>query len=181
MRLIDCGAFVGDTLASISELGLPVASVHAFEPDLTNVASLAGFARDFSLVNGAEVSVWPCAVADHIEHRSFQAAAGEASSFSAAGDDVVTAVALDDVLPNAVPTDLKLDIEGAELDALRGARELITRSHPRLAVCVYHRPEHLWEIPLFVRDMGPWYDFYLRSHGHYGFDTVMYAVPRAAA
>jgi hypothetical protein len=85
------------------------------------------------------------------------------------------------VLPNTLATDLKLDIEGAELDALRGARELISRSRPRLAVCVYHKPEHLWEIPLFLREMCPWCDFYLRSHGHYGFDTVMYAVPRAAA
>ena len=180
MRLIDCGAFTGDTLASISELGFPVDTVHAFEPDLANVASLAGFARQFSRQNGAEVSVWPCAVAGHIEHRSFQAAEGEASSLSATGSDTVTAVALDDVLPNTRPTDLKLDIEGAELEALQGARELISRSHPRLAVCVYHRPEHLWEIPLLLRDMCPWCDFYLRSHGHYGFDTVMYAVPRVA-
>ena len=78
------------------------------------------------------------------EHCSFQAAEGEASSLSASGGETVTAVALDDVLPNTLATDLKLDIEGAELDALRGARELISRSHPRLAVCVYHRPEHLW-------------------------------------
>jgi len=181
MRLIDCGAFIGDTLASIAELGYPVDTVHAFEPDLANVASLASFARRFSRESGAEVSVWPCAVADHFEHRNFQGAEGEASSLSASGGEIVTAVALDDVLPNTLATDLKLDIEGAELDALRGARELISRSHPRLAVCVYHRPEHLWEIPLFVRDMGPWYDFYLRSHGHYGFDTVMYAVPHDSA
>ena len=93
----------------------------------------------------------------------------------------MTAVALDDVLPSAAVTDLKMDIEGAELDALHGAERTIRRTRPRLAICVYHRAEHLWEIPLFVRDLGLGYDFYLRSHGRYGFDVVMYAVPQAAS
>ena len=73
---------------------------------------------------------------------------------------------------------LALENDPAELDALRGAERLIRRSHPRLAICVYHRAEHLWEIPLFVRDLGLQYDYFLRSHGHFGFDVVMYAVPR---
>jgi hypothetical protein len=89
----------------------------------------------------------------------------------------VTVVALDDVLPGIVATDLKMDIEGAELDALRGATELIRRRRPRLAICVYHQPEHLWRIPMFVRDLGLSYDFHLRSHGFFGFDVVMYAIP----
>ena len=85
------------------------------------------------------------------------------------------------MLPSAAVTDLKMDIEGAELDALHGAERTIRRTRPRLAICVYHRAEHLWEIPLFVRDLGLGYDFYLRSLGRYGFDVVMYAVPQAAS
>ena len=84
-------------------------------------------------------------------------------------------VALDDVLPNFFPTLIKLDIEGFEPAALRGAKKLISSTRPDLAICVYHQPEHLWEIPLFLKTMVPQYRFWMRCHGYNGFDSVLYA------
>ena len=178
LRFIDCGAFTGDTLVSIASAGMRVERVFAFEPDLTNFAELARYSSEFACDTGAEVSLWPCAVGERAASLRFRADAGEASHLSADGDRAVSVVAIDEVLPSARVTDLKMDIEGAEPEALRGAERLIRRSRPRLAICVYHRAEHLWEIPLFVRELGIPYDYYLRSHGHFGFDVVMYAVPR---
>lgn len=71
-----------------------------------------------------------------------------------------------------------MDIEGAECDALSGARRIITADLPGLALSIYHRPEHLWQIPLLVEDIAPGkYDFYIRSHAMSTFDTVLYCVP----
>jgi FkbM family methyltransferase len=178
---VDCGAFDGDTLATIASLGLRVAAAYAFEPDVTNFARLVTRSREFARTTSAVISLWPCAVAASTGIVRFRGDAGEASSIAQDGDAVVSAVAIDDVLPATAVTDVKMDIEGAEQEALRGAEQLIRRCRPRLAICVYHRPQDLWEIPLFVHGLDLQYDFHLRSHGHYGFDVVMYAVPRDAS
>jgi FkbM family methyltransferase len=177
VSFVDCGAFDGDTLATLADLGRSVEQVYAFEPDLRHFARLSVRAAEFARATGAHVSLWPCAVAATSQTTWFRSDSGEAGRLSADGDVPVTTLALDEALPSAVPTDVKMDVEGAELDALRGAERLIRRAVPRLAICVYHRPEHLWEIPLFVRGMGLPYELFLRSHGYLGFDTVMYAVP----
>jgi hypothetical protein len=70
-----------------------------------------------------------------------------------------------------------MDIEGAELEALKGARETIEKYHPGLAISVYHKPEDIWVIPQWINEIGG-YDFYLRPHAHSTFDTVCYAIPR---
>jgi hypothetical protein len=75
------------------------------------------------------------------------------------------------------PTFIKMDIEGAEVDALIGARRLIENALPVLAICVYHQPDHLWRIPLLIRSFSDQYRFFLRPHNEEGWDLVCYAVP----
>ena len=71
-----------------------------------------------------------------------------------------------------------MDIEGAEFGALWGARKTIARHRPALAICLYHRPEHLWQIPLLVNE---WYGgrarLFLRAHCYNGFELVLYVFP----
>jgi choline-glycine betaine transporter len=89
----------------------------------------------------------------------------------------VPVVALDDVL-HAQPVSLiKLDIEGAEADALQGARRLIEKYRPGLAICLYHFPHHLWSIPLWVAELNLAYRFYYRAYEQSTFETVLYALP----
>ena len=76
------------------------------------------------------------------------------------------------------PTFIKLDIEGFEIDALRGGRETIRRHGPVIAVCVYHFQDHLWKIPLLLREWRNDYALFLRPHNEEGWDLVCYAVPR---
>jgi FkbM family methyltransferase len=73
-------------------------------------------------------------------------------------------------------TFIKMDIEGAELEALRGARAIIRRNKPKLAICVYHKPNDIIDIPLYVKKLVPEYQFYLRHYSDYESETVMYAV-----
>lgn len=73
---------------------------------------------------------------------------------------------------------VKLDIEGAELDALDGGREIISRDKPKLIVCLYHKPRDLYEIPLRVRELSEDYSMTC-AHSSAGFtDTILYAKAR---
>ena len=70
---------------------------------------------------------------------------------------------------------IKLDVEGGELDALRGAAATIRRFRPRLIICLYHRPEDLVTLPLFVKSLVPDYRLEV-AHASCGFtDTILYA------
>lgn len=69
---------------------------------------------------------------------------------------------------------IKMDIEGSELQALKGAIDTITKYKPYLAVCLYHRKNDLVEIPLFIDSLGVKYDYYLRG----GYHTILWAIPQ---
>jgi len=50
-----------------------------------------------------------------------------------------------------------------------------------LAVCTYHTQDHLWRIPLTVKQLAPEARFALRPHCVDGFDVVCYAIPPGRA
>ena len=71
---------------------------------------------------------------------------------------------------------MKMDIEGSELQALRGAAHQIEENRPKLAVCVYHKPEYFLEIWKYLRKLLPESRFFLRHHSpDNGTETVLYA------
>jgi len=94
------------------------------------------------------------------------------------GDAVVQIIALDEALPDFRPSYVKLDIEGSEADAIRGMADTLSTHRPSLAVCVYHKPRDLWEIPGLIDTIMPDTAFYLRAHAWNGFELVLYAIPR---
>jgi len=60
-----------------------------------------------------------------------------------------------------------------------GARQTVVEHRPSLAICLYHCPEHLWQIPSLLRDWDLGYRFYLRAHCFNGLELVLYAFPGA--
>jgi hypothetical protein len=84
---------------------------------------------------------------------------------------------LDELLYDYTPTYIKMDIEGGELEALKGARNIIKSAMPILAICVYHKQSDFWEIPLLIRSITEGYRFFLRAYSWSGFEVVCYAVP----
>lgn len=89
----------------------------------------------------------------------------------------IDAVALDDFLKGKAVTFLKMDIEGAELEALCGAKKLIESQKPRLAVSIYHKREDIWTLPKYILEICPDYKFFLRHYSFGDYDTVLYAIP----
>lgn len=172
---IDCGAYDGDTLTSLLEQPQPsFRTVIAFEPDPSSFARLS-----------QKVAALPCK--DSIILR--QAATGASSGrvrFSAdgsptstigSGDIEVDCVTLDEALNGWKPTYLKMDIEGAELAALRGARKIIEQHAPVLTICSYHQQDHLWNVARLIHSLRPDYHFFLRPHMVEVWDLVCYAIP----
>lgn len=84
---------------------------------------------------------------------------------------------VDNVLSGNKATFIKMDIEGSELEALKGCRRTIEMYHPKLAVCVYHREEDIFEIPKFILECYQGYRFFLRHYAHSASETVLYAIP----
>lgn len=172
IRYIDGGAYNGDTFLDLANQ-VEVGSSYLFEPDPDNFHSLVETISEHS----DKVMCLPLALSDHHEVLSFNAGNGEGGAISADGNVHIATVALDELLPNHNIDFIKLDVEGAEIQALKGGIELIKRSQPILAISLYHKPQDIWEIPLFVRKLLPNHKLYIRQHYYNSFDSVLYAVP----
>jgi FkbM family methyltransferase len=70
---------------------------------------------------------------------------------------------------------IKLDIEGYELLALKGAEKSIRRFKPKLAISLYHKPVDMFEIPLYIASINPNYKLYLEHYTIFARETVLYA------
>jgi len=179
LRLVDCGAFDGDTLSAFIKAGIKIEAVAVFEPDQINFSKLSQFVAAHPK-EIPDAILYPCGVSLSTTQLAFIVGQGEASAISRHGGDFVQCVSLDDVIPTYAPNLIKMDIEGAEYDALLGARNIINKYLPGLAISIYHHPAHLWQVPLLIDDIAPGkYDFYLRSHAMSTFDTVLYAIPNS--
>jgi FkbM family methyltransferase len=174
---VDCGAFDGDTVrAFVRRQEGAFASVDSFEPDPANFARLEKTVAGFPPSIREKIRTHRRAVGARTETVRFNAQANEASSVGS-GELEVHCVDLDHYLAGKVPTYLKMDIEGYEPEALAGARTLISRNLPVLAICVYHKQDHVWSLPLFMRSLSDEYRLYLRPHLLEVWDLVCYAVP----
>ncbi len=162
-RFVDCGAYTGDTLADAIRLK-GTRAVVMFEPVTFGMISKP--------TNISEMYLFPCAVSDKTEMISMTIDGG---SSHIGGDTKVQAVALDDVIPTFAPTFIKMDIEGAEMKALKGAHRLISMYRPDLAISVYHCVNHLWDVPLLINSWGLGYKFWLKCHNSFTMETVLYA------
>jgi len=174
---VDCGAFDGDTLAVFAEqTGGHFRRYIALEPEPANLAKLESTVAG-NVVLRDRVTVHPYAVGGRREELRFSSA-GDGSGVSADGELIVQAVALDELLADDTPTFIKMDIEGFELEALAGASGCIRRCRPKLAICVYHRPDHLWRIPLAIHELLPDSRMTMRSYQQDGRETVCYCLPK---
>jgi FkbM family methyltransferase len=174
---VDCGAYDGDTLGDLAEwTGGRFRGAVAIEADPANFAALKRAIATDPRLEGRVRPLW-AAVGRRRSTVRFRAAGLGSSAISGSGDIQVDCLPLDDVLAAERPTYIKMDIEGAELDALAGASGSIGRHSPLLAVCAYHTQDHLWRVPLLIRDLAPGSRLLLRPHRGDGFDLVCYAIP----
>ncbi len=175
---VDCGAFDGDTIqAFLARSGEDFRSILAIEADALTFPRLTSYIEDLDPRIRMKTSALYCAVGAQRGLVSFQDTGSVDSQVAEAGTSIVECVPLDDLLEDRPGSYIKMDIEGAEYDALIGGKNIIARDRPVLAVCVYHSPNDIWRLPLLIREIAPDYQFYLRLHEGDGWQTVAYAVP----
>ncbi|MFM7272606.1 MAG: FkbM family methyltransferase [Gammaproteobacteria bacterium] len=169
---VDAGGFDGDTTEEFCTRYPDYRCVHLFEPSARNMA-----AARRRLEGRANICFHELGVSDAASELVFDADAGSASAVGE-GSERIRVVALDEYLPEA-PTFIKMDLEGWELHALRGAARTIAGHRPKLAIAVYHRASDFREIPALLRSFCPDYRVFLRHYTQGWSETVMFFVPPA--
>lgn len=167
---VDCGAFDGDSAISFSKfVKNQYKKIICFEPDSINFKKLQQISQ-----NMKNIEIFPYAVGNENGKISFSDGNGTASAVSENGNTKVSIIRMDDFIKEPV-TIIKMDIEGAEIDALRGGEKLIKKYRPKLIISVYHKVEDLLDIPMFIWSLVPEYKFKLRQKLPGIYDTVLYA------
>ena len=170
---VDIGAFNGDTIKEfIVHCQSRFDNIFAFELDSINFKALQENIKLMLNHNKIKIfnfGVWDCEcdIAYNI---------GKTESSIGSGNGKGRLIPLDSVLKNEKVTFIKMDIEGAEPQALRGAQDIIRTQKPKLAICIYHDFKHLWEIPLYIKELVPGYKIYLRHYTDLAYETVCYAI-----
>lgn len=176
---VDCGAFDGDSIQSfLAHRNHTFSHIVGLEPDPENRRRLCDFISHLPKDTGKRVSVLPHAAGNESKKVTFRATKTAGSKVAAEGwTTEVECQRLDDIPWRHTPTFIKMDIEGAEPEALAGAAGLLQHYHPFLAICVYHRSEHLWRIPNLIHSISSDYKIFLRRYAEECWEMVCYAVP----
>jgi FkbM family methyltransferase len=174
---VDGGSYDGDTIRSfIARVHGQFSGIYAFEPDPVTFEKLTANFRD-----EPRVHPYHAGLHSHGGSLRFRDDASRGAIFAADGEIEMPVTTIDDVLGDRKLTYIKMNIEGAEIDALKGGRKAIGTWRPRLAISVYHRASDLWRIPQLVLELNPDYRLYLRQHDGGIIETVLYALPAESA
>lgn len=178
--VIDCGAYIGDSIEQICG-SIPQNDIYyyAFEPFEENALAIKKNERYRQIVK--ELTVYQYGVGGKDAECTFQLPDSgdlEGGRFIEDGhgqnEQCLQIRRLDSLgLDIKGQLYIKMDIEGSELEALKGAEQLIKKQKPYLAVCLYHRKNDLLDIPAYLAELMPDYKFYLRG----GYHTILWAVP----
>lgn len=171
---IDAGAYTGDTVAVfLEQIKNKFYKIYSFEADINNANILKDTYKNNDKIVAVAKGLWSQNTTLY-----FDAENTTSSKVSSQGENKIEVVTIDDFVKD-VSSDvfLKADIEGSELEMLKGAKEFIKKHKPKMAICVYHKLDDLITIPQYIKSLNNDYNFYLRQHSDASCDeTVLYAV-----
>ena len=172
--IIDAGCYDGTTAKQFLQWGGDkVKKIYSFEFDPINAAKCEENLKDLrDKVILIKKGTWD---KDEILHVSTSGGGGSSVLGATKGNAEIYLTSIDSVVKDERVTFIKMDIEGAELKSLMGAKNTIIKNKPRLAICVYHKPEDICEIPEYILSLVPEYKFYLRHYTTSMGDTILYA------
>ena len=174
---VDVGAYTGDTVLDyIASYGMSYNKIYCYEITESMVLYMK---NNFS--NLPNVEIRNLAVAERVGKLYLDANSTSASAnrVKEAGVDAVNAVSLDEDIKEKISM-IKMDIEGGEISAIKGAKEHIKNDLPKLFISVYHSNDDIITIPKLIRSYTDKYDFYLRYYGGnlYATEIVLICLPK---
>ena len=169
---VDCGAHKGFVAEKfLKTVNNKYKAIYAIEPDYANFEILGTQLRDIP-----NTTTIKCALSDKNGEERFSQGFDFASKLNRLGKDNVKIANLDSL--NIPATFIKMHLEGGELDALKGAVNTIQKYRPIIAITIYHNPDGVWKIPLFLINTAKNYKYYMRLHSWGGTGAVVYAIPK---
>ena len=172
---VDAGAYDGVTSLECGNWCKGnLKKIYAFEPDHNNYLQCDRILRQ----SGYDYELYECATWRSETTLRFWSLenAGYASAVHENGQNYIKADSIDNKLAGRKATYIKYDVEGSEMEALKGSIKTIQKYRPKLAISVYHKPEDIIEIPLFLEELGLDYHYYLRQYQVRMEETTLYAV-----
>ncbi len=173
--VIDAGAFTGNTVKYFEQCVGSQGKIYAFEPMEKIFATLHTNMGHLPHVHLVQAAVSKKDGHVHIAEQNFPGA-----SIDIAGDICVTTRSIDSFIKEQGIERLdflKMDIEGAEMDALTGAQRTIQRFTPKMAICVYHKSQDIFQIYKHILSINPHYTFYLKHSSNTVWETVLFCMP----
>ncbi|RDU22811.1 FkbM family methyltransferase [Anaerosacchariphilus polymeriproducens] len=171
---VDCGAFDGDSIIKFKEwVHNNYKKIYAFEPTKETYQKLSNNFKDDDKINCMQAGVWEKETTLMFSENDEVAGANKISE---SGGTEIHCISLDDILGSEKVTFIKMDVEGAEQEAILGAQTIIKENKPKLAISIYHSLEDLWKVPLLIQELVPEYQLYIRHHDILTWETVVYAV-----
>ncbi len=156
---LDLGAYRGDTVEEfLQHCGGKYGSITALEPDRRTFKKLCAY-----LENVPKSNAYQKAIYSESKTLIFSSKAGRQSTISSNGEEI-EAVSVDELCGNKAVTYIKMDVEGAEIEAVEGAKKTLKNQKPKLNIALYHRSRDIFEIPLKIAKINPEYKFYIRRH-----------------
>jgi FkbM family methyltransferase len=172
---IDGGAYVGDFIDEIySKMPADIVKelrIYSFEPEMSNFKIMYEKWKD-----DEHVIMLNKGISAEAGTMYFETDLAENGHVSENGDIKLEVDSIDNVLGSKKATFIKFDIEGSELDGLKGAKNQIIDNKPRLAICLYHKQDDLFEIPLYIYKLRSDYKFYVRPHSSMPTELVLYCI-----
>lgn len=175
---IDCGAFTGDTVEEFRrQVKDNFKKIYAFEMDSVNFEEL----KNSHATKDDRIMLINKGVSDKKTQVNYSRSgcpsyvAGDPNSFNYCAEVIPVDEMIKEGEIKEKVSFVKMDIEGAEMDALRGMKEMIVRDKPVLAICVYHKSNDILEIPFYIHNLVPEYKMMLRHHSNTSAETVLYA------
>ena len=170
----DCGAFTGDTIAEfLKATGGNYRHIWAVEPDKTNCEHLRQYIDNEKL---RHIDVINKGVYSHIGKLPFQETGSMLSMITDNSAHSIETDTIDHIAAGNPVTYIKMDVEGVEMQALKGAEQTIRAYKPVLGISIYHKQQDLIDIPTYIKAIVPEYKFYFRVHKKLAIDTVLYGV-----
>lgn len=167
---VDAGSYNGFSSLGFIKRCPNYASIHVFEPEPANYELCQK-----ALAERPNIKFYKAGLSDKNETLFF-VSDGTASRISDTGTSSIEVRRLDDTVDTPYSF-LKMDIEGAEISAIRGAAGTIAEHHPRLAICVYHLADDFWKIPETVFSIRSDYRIRIRHYSEGLIESVMYFLP----
>ncbi len=173
---LDCGSYDGDTLTQLNKRNLDseiIEQAYAFQPDPNNFEKMLKVSKTVNF----KVKPFNCGVYDEQTTLRFHSQ-GIGSSISENGTVQIKTVKIDDICLNSQVTFIKMDIQGVQMKALKGAEQTIIKHTPDLAISIYHNITDLWQIINYINSINNKYKYYIRNHSGTYVDTVLYATQK---